>query len=142
MTRFEQFIEGGVAAEERVDSKVVMRVVAMIAGRLEDRVEIERGDAQLLKVIESLDNAEQIAPFIAMGCRIALPRLKVRRLLDPIAGREPIGEDLVEDRVLHPVRCDDLGHRHAASVTRAPPRASAVGAGTPTAHERAGEKNI
>ena len=58
--------QGGVAAEHRVDLLVVVRVVAMVRRRLEDRREVHGIDAQVHQVIQVLDHADQVAPLVAV----------------------------------------------------------------------------
>jgi hypothetical protein len=52
MRDIQQLAQGGVAAEQRVDLEVVVRVVAMIRGRAEDRVEVDGVRTQALDVVE------------------------------------------------------------------------------------------
>ena len=114
-------------AEQRIDALVVGRVVAVVARRLEDRVEVERGDAERLEVAELLADALERAAVEVPGEHLvgllvelvgdglvpvldeaALGSLArgIERLgaLAPIvAAGEAIGEDLVDDAVAVPV---------------------------------------
>ncbi len=74
----------------------------MIGRGLEDGAEVEGGNAQVLQVVEVLDDADQVAPFEAMLGRRAVPRLQVGRLGYPLASGEPVGKDLVEDGIADP----------------------------------------
>jgi hypothetical protein len=51
-----------------------------------------------------LDHPEQVAALEAADRGRAVPRLELPRLDDPLAGGEPIREDLVEDGVGDPGR--------------------------------------
>ena len=62
----QQLVECGIAAQHRVHREVVVRVIAMVAGRLEDRIQVEGVDAQIGDPIEVLDDAEQIATLVGM----------------------------------------------------------------------------
>ena len=53
----EQLAQRRVAAEQRVDREVVVRVVAVVRGRLEDRREVQRVDPEVLEVVEVLGDA-------------------------------------------------------------------------------------
>ena len=109
----------GVAAEHRVDLLVVVRVVAMVRRRLEDRREVDGVDAQVLQVIEVLDDADQVAPLVAVIGRRSAPLVQVLRLGDRQAPREAVGKDLVEDRVANPIGGLGIG-------TDGPPRTSRI----------------
>src|SRR5262249_240662 len=50
--------------------------------------------------------------------RAAVPGLDIVWLLQPAAFRETIGENLIEDRVLDPLRRHNLGHRSLLSSER------------------------
>ena len=100
--RVEELAERRVAAEERVDLEVVVRVVAVVGGRLEDRRQVQRVDAERLDVVEVLDDPEEVAALEAVVRRRGVPRLERARLRDPRAARESVREDLVEDGVSDP----------------------------------------
>ena len=57
----EQLAQGVVTAEQRVDREVVVRVISMIRGRLEDRRHVDRGHAQVDEVVQVFGDAEQVA---------------------------------------------------------------------------------
>ena len=50
-----------VCAEERVDAQVVLRVIGVVAGSVEDGVEVDRRDAQALQVADAPGDAGQVA---------------------------------------------------------------------------------
>ena len=54
MRLVEQLTQRVVAAQQRVDVEVVIGVIAVVGGRREDRVEVERGDAESLQAVEVL----------------------------------------------------------------------------------------
>ena len=64
--RVEQLAQGRVAAEQRIDQLVVVGVVAVVRGRGEDRVQVERRDAQVAQVVEVLGDAQQVAALEAV----------------------------------------------------------------------------
>src|SRR6266540_5044283 len=105
----EQRVEGRIAAQQWVDLIIVVGVIAVVRGRLEDWREVDRGRAQVLDVVQALDYAEQVAALVPLGRRRAVPRLEVVRLDQPVALREAVREDLVEHRVLHPIWSVDIG---------------------------------
>ncbi len=100
----EQLAQGVVAAEQRVDLEVVVRVIAMVRGRTEDRGQVDRGDPEVLEVVEVLGDPAQVAALEPVIGRRRVPRLEDARLVDPVAAGEPVREDLVEDRVADPGR--------------------------------------
>ena len=113
-------------AQERVDAPVVRRVVAVVAVRLEDGVEIDTGDAQLLEIGELLPDAVEIAAVIVVrrvvpaaavgGVEGLLRPVPVQIDLSPhalvigrpgdhggvLAPAEPVREDLVGHRLTEP----------------------------------------
>ena len=93
----------GVAAQHGVDLLVIVGVIAVIGRRLKNRREVDGVDAQVGEVIEVLDDADQVAPLIAVVGRRRAPFVQVLRLGHRQRSREPVGEDLVEDRVANPV---------------------------------------
>ncbi len=109
----EQRVEGRIAAQQWVDLIIVVGVVAVVRGRLEDWREIDRGRAQLLDMIQMLDHAQQIAALVALDRRRAIPGLKIIRLGELVTFGEPIGEDLIEHGVLDPVRSMDSDHDYS-----------------------------
>src|SRR3954451_22902712 len=110
MRLVEQGAEGSVAAQQRIDLVVIVGMVAMVRGRLEDRSEVDRRRAKRLNVIEMLDYAQQVAAFVALNRRRAIPGLKIARLGQLVALREAVGENLVEDGVLDPAGGLNFGH--------------------------------
>ena len=128
----EQLAQRRVAAQQRVDLEVVVRVVAMVRGGLEDRGHVDRVDAEILEVVEALDDPEQVAALEAVRGRRRVPRLHRTGLADALAGGEPIREDLVERRIPNPVgRVDALDLRPAREArcdtpSRCPPVRFAV----------------
>ena len=128
----DELLELLLVAEPRVDPRVVGGVVAVVRVRLEDRVEVDRGDAELLQVVELLPDALEVAAEVvaavralaarlgrgvvaAVALREVVPRL-LRRGERAVADRpdrrvvlrvrvlEAVREDLVDDRVPRPGR--------------------------------------
>ena len=107
-----------VAAKMRVDVLVVGHVVLVVRLGGEDRVEIQRGDAQLLDIIQLLRNALQVAavedqreggvvrrqraPGEGLRALAAVFVLVGLRIVRRIAVGETVGEDLVEDGFVQP----------------------------------------
>ena len=56
----EELAQRGIATEQRVDRQVVVGVIPMVGGGLEDRCEVERGDAEVLEVAQVLSDPEQV----------------------------------------------------------------------------------
>ena len=52
--RVEQLPERGVAAEQRIDRQVVRRVVAVVRGGREDRVQVEPADPEVGEIVEAV----------------------------------------------------------------------------------------
>ena len=67
VTGVEELTEGGRPTEERVDCQVVVGVVPVVRGRLEDWREVEGGDPKILQVVEMLGDPEQVAALEAVG---------------------------------------------------------------------------
>ena len=99
----DQPAERRVAAEHRVDPVVIVGVVAVVGGRLEDRREVDRVDAEVGQVVEVFQDAEQVAPLVAVGVGGSPQASRWAGLGTRQAAREAVGEDLVEDRVADPV---------------------------------------
>jgi hypothetical protein len=118
-----------VPAEERVDGVVVVRVVAMVRRRGEHRVEVERGGAESLDVVEPVDDPVEVATLEPVGRRRLVPRLERPRGFHPAAPGEAVGEDLVEDGVPDPLRRDD---RHGGGPQRLSTRPERAGMVTET----------
>ena len=101
-------------AEELVDAHVVRRIVAVVARRLEDGVEVDRRDAHLGEVGEVLLDAAQGSPvevpaadgarLVAVVDRGRVPVLDDVLLAAPPRMGEAVGEDLVHDAPLVPRR--------------------------------------
>ena len=100
----EQLAKCLVATQQRVDRVVVVGVIAVIGGRGENGREIQRRHAQVAQLVEVLGDTQQVATLVAVNGRWRLPGLHGTRLGHPVAGREPVREDLVEDRVAGPRR--------------------------------------
>ena len=114
-------------AQHGVNAQVVGRVVAVVAGRLKDGVEVDHGHAEVCQVVELLADATQGAavevplqdvPVLALlvgGRRVPVLHQHARgalavggqRLLGTLAPVRPAGkavrEDLVDNAVLVPV---------------------------------------
>src|SRR4026209_2016704 len=107
----QQFAQRVVAAEEGVDMEVVVGVIAMVGGRLEDRRQVDRGDPKALQVIEFLEDAQEVAALDPVVGRRGVPRLEWTGLRHARASGESIREDLVEDCVPDPGRRIDAHRR-------------------------------
>ena len=111
-----------VAAEVRIDVVVVLGVVLVVAARGEDRVQVQRGDAELAgEVVELAAHADEVAAVERRRGHARIDRRAPRPghharppgAVDVLVGRdrerrialaEPIGEDLVDDLVGDPRR--------------------------------------
>ena len=102
MGRVEELAQGRVAAEQGIDLEVVVRVVAVVRGGREDRGQVERRDPEVRQHRQVLDDPEQVAALEAVGRGRIRPGLEVARLGHPVAGREAVWKDLVEDGVADP----------------------------------------
>ena len=96
-------VEVSFVTEDRVDLEVVVGVVAVICRGLKDRVEVEGVYAELLKVVEVLLYSPQGASLETVYGGPRLPGFQVLRFRALVAGKT-VREDLIEDRVRHPVR--------------------------------------
>ena len=87
--------QGGRPAQHGVDLLVVVRVIAVVGRRLEDRGEIHGVDAQIGEIIEVLDHADQVAPLIAVISRRRAPLVQMlglgHRQANARTGRERSG---------------------------------------------------
>src|SRR5215203_7551544 len=108
----------------------------MVRVRLEDRVEVDRGDTELLEVVELLADALQVAaevvaahralatrhsgvvaavalrqgpPCLARGRDRAVADRPDRRVVLRVRVREPVREDLVDHRVARPAGGAEAG---------------------------------
>ena len=106
----EQRAECRVAAEHRVHLVVVVRVIAMVRPRPEDRVEVDGVDPQVGQVVQVFGHAEQIAALVAVRRGRRAPRLQAARLWHRVRFGETIRENLVENGVLDPFGGLDFGH--------------------------------
>ena len=103
-----------VATQQRVDRQVVVRVISMVRGGREDRRQVQRRDPEVREVVEPLGDPQEVAALEAVDRRWARPMVRVRPGLGPgSTGSEPVGEDLVEDRVADP-RWSVGAHRRLA----------------------------
>ena len=119
LRRMHEVLKLLVRAEDRIDLVVVARIVVVVARRLENGIEVDDGNAKLPQVgklrLQSLDiAAEEIVlhdffgiDILVVAGLVAPVRVHDGALLldDRIAlAAEAIGEDLVHDGVLRPVR--------------------------------------
>ena len=81
--RVEQLAQRVVAPEERIDAEIVVGVVAMVGGGRKDRRQVERGDADILEVVEAFDDPEEVAPLNPWGGGRRVPRLERAGLARP-----------------------------------------------------------
>ena len=96
--------ERGVAAQHRVDLLVVVRVIAVVRRRLEDRREVDGVDAQVLTGSRGARRRRSGRRPDSRDRSAAQPQSSRCLGLGTVsAPREPVGEDLVEDRVANPV---------------------------------------
>ncbi len=75
----------------------------MIARRLEYGREIERRDAEIGQVVKTFDDADQVAALDSRGKWVQHPTRAGWRACVPAAVREPVGENLIKDRVSDPL---------------------------------------
>jgi len=108
--------ERGVSAEHGVDPEIVVGVVAVVRGRLEDRREIDRVDAEIGQVIQVFEDPVEVAPLVPVGGGRVAPGVKVGRLGNREASREAVRKDLIKDRVADPVGRLGVGHRRLRGV--------------------------
>ncbi len=115
-----------VPAQVGVHVVVVGHVVLMVAGGREDGVQVDGRDAQVLQVVQVLDDPGEVAPMevprSGAGPREVVPGPSPRRPalnqvlpVPDVAGRVPVSEavreDLVDDRVGHPFGAGVSGHQ-------------------------------
>jgi hypothetical protein len=109
--RVEQRPQGRVAAQHGIDGGVVVRVVAVVAGRREDRVQVDRRDPQVGQVVEAIDEPQEVAPLVAVDGRRRRPRLEPTRLRHTPTAGEAVREHLVEHGMPNPIGGIDVeGH--------------------------------
>src|SRR5208283_4952649 len=95
MTRVHEFTQQHHVAKMLVHREVVDNVVFMVAGALENRRKIERGDAEVAQVIQLVEDALQIAAReVAEGGRRA-PWFGSERVIRPVAVAEALRKNLV-----------------------------------------------
>ena len=114
--RLDQVGERLVAAEQRIDREVVVRVISVVRRRREDRVQVERVDAQVLEIAELVGEAAQVAALEPVGGRGRVPALEAAGFVDAVTLGEPVGEDLVEDRIADPGWRIDTHRRDATGA--------------------------
>ncbi len=100
-------MKGRQIAEVRIDPRVVEGVVLVVRGRLEDRVQVERSDAQAGQVVEAIDDALQVAAHEVVKVRGCAPGLHILRVVRRVAVGEAIRKNLIEDGVPNPLRGDE-----------------------------------
>jgi hypothetical protein len=105
-----QGVEGRVAAQQWIDLIVVVGVIAVVAGALEDGGEVDGVDAQPLNVIEVVNHPVEITTFVTLRCRRRVPGFEVGGFDQAGAFGEAVGENLVEDGILDPIRRFDGEH--------------------------------
>ena len=117
-----QLTEILLAAEQRVDALVIARVVAVVGIGLKDRVEVDRGHAQALQIVELLDHAAQRAPEKVVVQDLAVLVRTIGRDIVPVfmqhargdalalglhgkpVPAEAVGEDIIGDALAEPAR--------------------------------------
>jgi hypothetical protein len=107
----DEFAKRDIAPQQRVDTHVIVGVIAMVGGRRKDGGEVQGRDAQLFEIVELVDHAIQIAPLksIVRGWAAPLLKLEPRQVLGARTTRKTIGKNLIKHRVLDPV---GRMHRH------------------------------
>ena len=78
----------------------------MVRGRSKDWVQIKRGDAKLLQIVQMIDNPQQIAPLKALRFGWGAPRFELNAawLWRARAAGETVGKNLVKDGAFRPNR--------------------------------------
>ena len=66
--------------EHGIDFFIIVGVITVVGRRLKNRREVDRVDPQIGEVIEVFDDADQVAPLIAVVSRRRAPLVKVLRL--------------------------------------------------------------
>ena len=108
------------AAQQRVDGAVVRRVVAVVAGGLENGVQVQGGHAQPAQIVQLLRDARQRAAEEVPVGDLAVDLRQENRpvapaLVEPAPSHhgghvrhghptEPVGEDLIGDALAEPLR--------------------------------------
>ena len=94
---------GSVVPEGRIDLRVVRSVIFMVRLCLHDRVQIDPGDPQILKIGEFPADSFQIAAVLFFICHFpCLPGNDIRILLLRRAVAETVRKDLIPDRTVDP----------------------------------------
>ena len=127
---FAQLAKNNVAAEHMVDSFVVGGIVFVVAGRFEQRVEIDGADTQVLEVGQLGHHSRQVAAKEIIGqdtARLPLPdidrgivpvRMKETAFFavgDAAAGmavKKPIDKNLVDNGVFKPIGSSRIRKMH------------------------------
>jgi len=99
----EHLVKSRVAAEDWVYAIVVVRVVAMIGGGLENRREVDSRDAKFLQVIQVLHDAQQVAPLEPINRWPRVPCFEVVWFCNTCGAGKAIREYLVENCVFDPI---------------------------------------
>ncbi|MNV33553.1 hypothetical protein D3C71_1249240 [compost metagenome] len=97
--------EQRVVSEIRINAEIVPGIVFMRAGGCEERCEINAPAAQIPDIIQLVDNALNIASefdVVAVTLHASPWKRVLCRSASPPA--EPVGKNLIPDRVLHPSR--------------------------------------
>ena len=122
-------------AEQRIEIAVIDRIIPMIGAGIHYRIDIDRGDPQVFKVIQLLCDAREIAaeeiialPFVVLFGRFAVIRRQIvpspmlnglmsarrlsRLVIALVAVEKSVGENLIDDRLFRPVRRMIIGAVH------------------------------
>jgi hypothetical protein len=91
-------------SEAVVDLQIVRRVIAVVAPRREDRIEVDRRDPEVIQVIQLLADSPQIPTLKPGESGRGPPWLDIRGIVRWIAVGKAIRKDLIENRVLDPGR--------------------------------------
>ena len=96
---------GSVVPEGRINLRVVRSVIFMVRLCLHDRVQIDSGDPQILKIGKFPADSFQIAAVLFFICHFpCLPGNDIRILLLRRAVAETVRKDLIPDRTVDPFR--------------------------------------
>jgi len=108
----QQAAQGGIPAEDGIDLQVVVGMVAVVGGGLEDRRKVNGIDAQVLQVIQLFQHADQVAALESVAGGRGVPGFQVGWLGDlriP-GGCKPVREDLVKNSMMNPFGGGKGGH--------------------------------
>ena len=105
MNGVDQGIEGSVSPQQRINRQVVVRVIAMIRRRTEDRRQVQTGDTHALKFLQRLDHPVEITPLKPLFRGVVSPGFERQRALgqNPAAAAETVRKDLIKHRIRHPL---------------------------------------